>query len=237
MSTVQAIANKPFDILDKLKAVDFIAPLLLRIYLAPIFIKAGYGKLQLGNSEAGLFERLLADPNVVAWFGNPDWGLGLPLPELLAFLAGWSEFLGGWFLLFGILTRIISIPLMITMIVAATTAHWDNGWHALPESKLTVPWEWRQDMIEGALDRKQRAVSILKEHSNYGFITEHGSVTILKNGIEFAATYFVMLLVLFFTGAGKYLGIDYWVARRYRLQISDLRSQISDLRSQVTGNR
>ncbi|MCG8325509.1 MAG: DoxX family protein [Thiotrichales bacterium] len=216
MAAVQAIANKSIDLLDKFKGLDFLAPLLLRIYLAPIFIKAGYGKLQLGNSEAGLFERLLADPNIVAWFGNPDWGLGLPFPDLLAFMAGWTEFLGGWFLLFGILIRVIAIPLMFTMIVAATTAHWDAGWHALPESKLTVPWEWRTDMIEGALERKQRAVSILKEHSNYSYITEHGSITILKNGIEFAATYFLMLLVLFFTGAGRYLSLDFWVARKYR---------------------
>ena len=32
-------------VLDKIRVMDGIAPLLLRIYLAPIFIKAGYGKL------------------------------------------------------------------------------------------------------------------------------------------------------------------------------------------------
>ena len=154
----------------------------------------------------------------MSWFGNPDWGLGLPLPDLLAFLAGWTELLGGWFLLFGILTRIISVPLMLTMIIAATTAHWDNGWHALPEAKLTVPWEWRTDKIEGALERKQYAVAILKEHNDYTYITEHGNLTVLKNGIEFAATYFLMLLVLFFTGAGKFISFDYWVAKKYRKQ-------------------
>jgi uncharacterized membrane protein YphA (DoxX/SURF4 family) len=35
----------------------------------------------------------------------------------------------------------------------------------------------------------------------------------LKNGIEFAATYFLMLLSLFFTGAGR-LSVDHLVARR-----------------------
>ena len=45
---------------------------------------------------------------------------------------------------------------MLTMIVAATTAHWSNGWHALPEAKLTVPWEWRADLIEEGLDRKDQ---------------------------------------------------------------------------------
>jgi len=80
---------------------------------------------------------------------------------------------------------------MITMIVAATSSvHWPNGWHALPENKLTVPWEWRTDLIEEANTRKSKAKTILKEHSNYEWITSTGSVTILKNGIEFAATYF-----------------------------------------------
>lgn len=203
-------------ILNGLRNFEGLAPLLLRIFLAPIFIKAGYGKLQLGAENVGLLDRLMADPNVVAWFGNPDWGLGLPAPELLAALAGWTEFLGGWLLLFGLLTRLISIPLMLTMIVAATTAHWDKGWHALPEAKLTVPWEWRTDLIEDGLDRKSRAVSILEEHGNYDYLTEAGSFTVLKNGIEFAATYFIMLLSLLFTGGGRFTSLDYWLCRSCR---------------------
>ena len=203
-------------ILNGLRNFEGLAPLLLRVFLAPIFIKAGYGKLQLGAENVGLLDRLMADPNVVAWFGNPDWGLGLPAPELLAALAGWTEFLGGWLLLFGLLTRLISIPLMLTMIVAATTAHWDKGWHALPEAKLTVPWEWRADLIEDGLDRKSRAVSILEEHGNYDYLTEAGSFTVLKNGIEFAATYFIMLLSLLFTGGGRFTSLDYWLCRSCR---------------------
>ena len=38
---------------------------------------------------------------------------------------------------------------------------------------------------------------------------------VLNNGIEFAATYFVMLLTLFFIGAGKYASIDYWIRQRF----------------------
>ncbi len=216
MTALINIGIKLDELFGKLRApLDFSAPLLLRIFLAPIFIKAGYGKLQLGSEEAGLFQKLLADPNVVAWFGNPDWGLGLPAPDLLAFLAGWTEFLGGWFLLFGLLTRYIAIPLMFTMIVAAVTAHWDAGWHALPENKLTVPWEWNTEAIVEANKRKQRAVAILKEHANYGWLTEYGSITILKNGIEFAATYFLMLLALLFLGGGRYLSIDYWLRKKF----------------------
>jgi len=157
--------------------------------LAPIFILAGYGKLTDLDSTA-------------YWFGEY---LGMPAPMLMAVLAGLTEFIGLW-----------AIPLMATMLVAAVTAHWDNGWHALPESKLTVPWEWRMDLIEEASKRKDAAKSLLKRHGNYSWLTEAGSITILKNGIEFAATYFIMCLVLLFTGAGRYVSIDYWLAKRFR---------------------
>lgn len=199
--------------IGKLVALDGLPLLLLRIYLAPIMIYAGYGKLQFG-ADVGFFQQFLADPSVVAWFGNPDWGLGLPAPDLMAFLAGWTEFLGGWFLLLGLFTRLFALPLMFTMIIAATTAHWDNGWHALPEAKLTVPWEWRTDLIEQGNERKEVAKSLLKRHGNYTYLTEAGSFTVLKNGIEFAATYFAMLLVLFFYGGGRYVSLDYWLNGR-----------------------
>ena len=100
--------------------------------------------------------------------------------------------------------------------MAATSAHWDNGWHALPETELTMPWEWRSDLIDEATAGKERAKEILREHSEYGQITAAGSITILKNGIEFAATYFVMLLALFFLGSGRFFSLDYWIARRFR---------------------
>jgi len=186
-------------LLDKTKQVDFLAPLLLRIFLAPILIIAGYGKL--GDLESTSY-----------YFGEY---LGMPAPYLMALLAGLAEFVGGIAILIGLATRWFAIPLMFTMIVAAGTAHWQNGWHALPEQTLTVPWEWRMDKIEAAAERRTKAREILKEHSNYDYITEHGSITILKNGIEFAATYFLMLLVLFFIGGGRYASIDYWIKQKF----------------------
>ncbi len=187
------------NLLDKTRSLDFLGPLALRIYLSPIFFYAGLNKL--------------SDVESTAWyFGS----LGLPAPELMVWLAGSTELIGGVLLIAGLAVRWIAIPLMFTMVVAAASAHWDNGWHALPDDTLTVPWEWKKDKIKEANIRKERAKEILKEHSNYEWITEHGYITILKNGIEFAATYFIMLLVLFFTGAGRYLSVDYWLAQFYK---------------------
>lgn len=201
MSLIERIGNVQ-TVLGKISLIDGIGPLLLRIYLAPIFIKAGYGKL-------ASFE------NTAAWFGNPDWGLGLPFPEFMAAMAGGTEFIGGWLILFGLATRLIAIPLMLTMVVAAVTAHWQFGWHALPESSLTVPWEWRMDLIEEANQRKEAARELLQEYGNYDWLTEKGAITVLKNGIEFAATYFIMLVMLFFTGGGRYTSVDHFIAKRF----------------------
>lgn len=200
MTIIVSLGNKLIDLLDKFKHFNFFGPLALRLYLAPIFIMAGWNKLEDLESTAYYFGEFL----------------GMPMPMLMAFLAGATEFIGGIALLFGIAVRLLAVPLMFTMLIAATTAHWENGWHALPETTLTVPWEWRTDLIEEAQTRKQAAQSLLQRHGNYNWLTEAGPITILKNGIEFAATYFIMLLVLFFIGGGKYVSLDYWLAKRFR---------------------
>ena len=60
------------------------------------------------------------------WFES----MGMPFPTLNAYLAGTTEFAGVILLALGLGTRIISIPLIITMIVAIFTVHIDNGFSA-----------------------------------------------------------------------------------------------------------
>ena len=184
------------ELLNWTRKFDFLGPLALRIFLAPIFILAGMGKL------SGI-------ENTATWFGS----LGIPAPLFMAYLAGLSEFIGGLLLIPGIAVRWAVVPLMISMAVAAGAVHWENGWHVLPEKELMMPWEWRPDLIDGAFERRNMARKLLREHGNYEWLTETGPITILKNGIEFAATYFIMLLSLFFTGAGR-LSVDYVIDRR-----------------------
>ncbi len=193
------IINFINSIFDKLRAIDFLAPLLLRIFLAPIMIYAGLSKL--GDI-----------PNTALWFEH---SLGLPFPKLMVYLAGGAEFFGGIALLIGFAVRWVSIPLMITMVVAATTAHWENGWHQFHEAKQTVPWEWRADLIEEGNKRKTIVKDVLKKNENYKYLTEAGAITILKNGIEVSASYFIMLLALFFMGAGRYFSVDYYLSRAF----------------------
>ncbi|MFW5444034.1 MAG: DoxX family protein [Methylococcaceae bacterium] len=183
---------------NRAKTLDFLAPLALRLYLVPVFWMAGSKKFSNFSST-------------VDWFGNEEWGLGLPLPYLLVFLVALVEVLGALFLLLGFGVRLISIPLMLTMLVAAVSVHLKNGWLAIAEGTGIFATE----RTEGAIERLEIAKTLLKDNGNYQWLTENGSVVILNNGIEFAATYFIMLLVLFFIGAGNYVSSDYWLQRKY----------------------
>lgn len=184
-------------ILDATRAVDFLAPLLLRLYLAPVFWVAGNNKLS--NFR-----------DTTEWFGNPDWGLGLPMPTLMAALATGTEVLGAILLVFGLGVRWISIPLMVTMIVAIFSVHIQNGWQAVADPKSPFP----PANIDEAMERLSAAKSILQEHGHYDWLTGSGNFVISNNGIEWGATYFLMLLALFFVGGGKYLSVDYWIRKR-----------------------
>jgi len=204
------------NLLDKFRALDFLAPLALRLYLVPIFWMGGTMKL----NNAGL--DCLSGANgpcdfapkqdIIDWFGNADWGLGLPFPELMAYLASYTEYFGAILLLIGLAVRWISIPLMVTMVVAAVTVHLPNGWLAIADGAGV----FATARTEGAIERLDVAKNILQEHGNYSWLTENGSFVVLNNGIEFSATYFIMLLTLFFIGAGKYFSLDYFIARKWR---------------------
>lgn len=223
MITIDKATNAYEGIFDKLNPFDGLGPLFIRLIIAPVMIVAGYNKLRLSDDSAGFPEMLLANPDMVSWFGNADWGLGLPFPELLACLAGWTEFLGGWCILIGLLTRLWSIPLLFTMFIAATSVHWDNGWYAVaPSDASTSPtlfFQWlgfdsANASAENAAEVKKRLSNIrqmVEDSENSSWLTEKGNVVILNNGIEFAVVYFVMLLMLVFQGGGRYTSVDYYL--------------------------
>lgn len=211
----------------KLSSFDGIPALLLRLYLAPVFIMAGFSKTQMLEPNVTGLASFMADPNIIAWFGNSDWGLGLPFPALLANVVILVEFFGGWLLLVGALTRLISIPLMFTMVIAATTVHAENGWFAItptnsdisPAKMMTwLGFEQANTSLENSkatAERLEKMREILAEHGNTDWLYEKGSIVVLNNGIEFSATYFIMLLALFFIGAGRYTSVDYYLCKRF----------------------
>ena len=105
---MKALLQRGQGLLNSTRCLDFLGPLALRLYLVPVFWMAGMSKLSDIESTA-------------AWFGNPDWGLGLPAPMLLAWAAALTEVVGAVALLLGFGVRLVSVPLMFTMVVAAVT--------------------------------------------------------------------------------------------------------------------
>ncbi len=89
----------------------FSDPLLLviRLYWGWQFFLTGKGKLLHLDQTAEFFA-----------------SLNLPLPKLQALLAGSTECFGGLLLAIGLFSRLVSIPLIFTMIVAYLTAHLDT---------------------------------------------------------------------------------------------------------------
>ena len=200
--------------------LDGVASIVLRLILAPVLIGAGWEKITGDN-----------------WF-SPEL---LPFPfnviptELSWFLASWTEFLGGICILLGLFTRLWAIPLAVTMLVAAGSVHWDNGWPAIAPSNppaICIPnsdanaqsnlferyikcYNVNERTIE-ASERLSRAKSILREHGNYRYLNGSGSIVKLNNGIEFAMIYFAMILALLFIGGGRYLSLDYYLRLIFR---------------------
>lgn len=99
-------------------------PLLLRLALAVIFIHAGLGKIFGIWGGYGLEKTAI-------YFGPPPEGkLDLPLPILMASLAGIGELGGGFLVGIGLITRYAAATLIVIMLVALFVAH---GGHALTD--------------------------------------------------------------------------------------------------------
>jgi putative oxidoreductase len=79
--------------------------LIIRLYWGWAFFQTGLGKLKDLDKVAGYFA-----------------SLNIPLPKLNAIAAGSVECVGGLLLLVGLGTRVISVPLIFTMLVAYWTA-------------------------------------------------------------------------------------------------------------------
>src|SRR5690606_6948950 len=106
--------------------------------------------------------------------------------------------------------------------------HWSNGWYAIAPSNPSSSSAYVLEMVgfpgakesldnsESVAIRLNKAKEILKEHGHYEWLTAKGNFVILNGGIEFAATYFLMLLVLYFYGGGAYISADYWIAKKFR---------------------
>ncbi len=73
----------------------------MRLFVGYLLIETGWGKL---HNLSGFAQRFA--------------GWGIPYPYFSATLSAYTEFIGGWLTVFGLGTRLVSIPMMINMLVA-----------------------------------------------------------------------------------------------------------------------
>jgi putative oxidoreductase len=104
-------------IASKMKDVPLLA---LRLILAYGFFDPGLKKLQ--NIES-----------TTEWFKQ----IGMPAPELNVYLSGGIETVGAILIALGLGTRIMTIPMIITMVVAIVTVHWGQGFN--PSGGYEIP--------------------------------------------------------------------------------------------------
>jgi uncharacterized membrane protein YphA (DoxX/SURF4 family) len=118
-------------------------------------------------------------------------------------LATATEAAGFIFIALGFLTRLISVPLFVVMTVAGLSVHWSHGWAAI--AGKTTEAAMRMDGMMAWLAQEFPG--------RFNYVTELGDPIVLQNGIEFTATYAIMILVLFFFGGGRFVSLDYWLAK------------------------
>jgi len=91
------------------RRLAWLAPLLARMTVGWVFAVTGWGKLH--NL-----------PKIVDFFTE----LGIPFPQYQAPFASANELVCGVLVLFGLATRVASIPLIVVMLVAIATAQREN---------------------------------------------------------------------------------------------------------------
>jgi putative oxidoreductase len=98
--------HRPLDRLRKTAdKISFVGPTLARLTVGLVFIGTGWGKLH-------------SIPDVTEFFTS----LHIPAPGFNARLTAATEFFGGLAVLLGLGTRLVSLPLGFTMVIAIVTA-------------------------------------------------------------------------------------------------------------------
>jgi len=99
------LENARVGALAVLRRWQWLALLLARLSVGLLFLSTGWGKVH-------------SIPKVTAFFEQ----LHIPAPGLNAVVVGYSELICGSLLVIGLLTRLATIPLIVSMVVAILTA-------------------------------------------------------------------------------------------------------------------
>ena len=192
---MKALINRFIEHIKKLEVLNFLPLLAIRLYLIPVFYTGANSKVLHFDATA-------------TWMGDPvsEGGLGLPFPILMTVLAAATEIAAVVFLALGLGTRLLALQLIFFLMVAGLSVHLKHGWFVVANKtdesmiRLNGLMEWLAAHFPG----------------RYNYVTELADPVMLNNGAEFTVTYMIMLLVLVFFGAGRYVSCDYWVKKHWK---------------------
>ena len=172
-----------------LRGLDFLAPLVLRLYLAPMFWVSGASKLGLFSS---------AD---FAWYNPLTW-INMDTVQ-----AASSTFQGGIFEGFAANFVTISVAGLeifgAILLILGLAVRW-----------IILPLIFIVGLMSVIVLKGQGLLDTVTQ-----FIMTHGYTTVLNNDFEVSVVHLIMLFVLFFTGAGRFLSLDWFIAHAYTKKI------------------
>lgn len=177
--------------LEWMRVFDFLAPLAIRLFLAPMFWVSGvkrlglfsspefviYNPLTWGNGEA--FQQSVASMSNTLFAG-----MGA---ETLVLLLGIIEIAAAILLVLGFAVRWVVLALMFVVVVLGLMAMGDAGF-----------------------------VNTMQQ-----LVMSHGYTNMTNNLTEVYLVYFILLLALFFMGAGRWFSLDWYIYRSFMKRIDN----------------
>lgn len=109
MKIIDTIKNSYLGLIKFASSFKTLFLLAIRLLWGFLFFQSGFGKLA---NIAGTTDFLQS--------------LGIPFPDLSAYLLAWTETVGGLCLMVGFASRLVSLPLMFAMLMAMLTAHFTS---------------------------------------------------------------------------------------------------------------
>lgn len=95
------LSRLPIQALQLTQKLDWLAPLLLRLFFGYFWLETGLAKVQ---HLEGFTQRFV------------EWGI--PFPAFSAGLSAWTDLIGGALMMLGLCTRLAMIPMIINMLGA-----------------------------------------------------------------------------------------------------------------------
>jgi uncharacterized membrane protein YphA (DoxX/SURF4 family) len=181
-----------------LRGLDFLAPLALRLYLAPMFWVSGANKLGLFSSSDFVWYNPLTWVNMEA----------VQTASSHFSAAIFSDFAAGF-----LTVSIASIEVIAAiLLILGFAVRW-----------ITLPLLFIVAIVGYATLGDQSLLQIGSQ-----FLATHGYTTIASNSLEVTVAHLIMLFSLFFMGAGRFLSLDWFIYHTFIGKLSTKQSEDLD---------